>query len=131
MVYAGQEFGQRGKRDDLAWEHADEDLRRHVERLANARHERPALGADASLERLDVSVESGEVDADRIVAYRRDTDDDAVTVVLNFGTEPATVAVDAATSTDVLTGEDLTTEGTGAAGAVVSVDSVAVLPADE
>ena len=131
MVYAGQEFGQRGKRDDLAWEHADEDLRRHVERLANARHERPALGADASLERLDVSVESGEVDADRIVAYRRLTDDDAVTVVLNFGTEPATVAVDAATSTDVLTGEDLTTEGTGSAGAVVSVDSVAVLPADE
>ena len=128
MVYAGQEFGQRGKRDDLAWEHAHEDMRRHVERLASARHERPALGADASLERLDVSVEREDVDADRVVAYRRATDDDAVTVVLNFGTETATVAVDAAISTDVLTGEDL---ATGASGAVVSVDSVAVFPADE
>jgi hypothetical protein len=128
MVYAGQEFGQRGRRDDLAWEHADEDLREHVERLAAARHELPALAAEASLARLDVAVRDG--DPDRVVAYRRVTDDDAVTVVLNFGDEPATVAVDVdgdtVATTDRLTGEDL---GTG--GESLTVDSVAVLPAAE
>jgi len=124
LVYAGQEFGQRGKRDDLAWDHADEDLREHVERLAAARHERSALGAGASLERLDCDVHEG--DADRVVAYRRVADDDAVTVVLNFGDDSATVAVDAAGTTDVLDGEDLGTDG-----GALAVDSVAVLPADE
>jgi len=124
MVYAGQEFGQRGRRDDLAWEHADDDLRRHVERLAAARHDRPALGADASLERLDAEVRQG--DADRVVAYRRSTDAGAVAVVLNFAEGPATVAVDVADGTDVVTGEDRAT-----ADAALMVDSVAVLPADE
>jgi hypothetical protein len=124
MVYAGQEFGQRGRRDDLAWAHADEELREHVEGLAAARHGRSALGAGASLERRDATVRDG--DPERLVAYRRATDDDAVTVVLNFGSEPATVALDAADTTDLVTGEDLGTDGDA-----LTVDSVAVLPADE
>jgi glycosidase len=123
MVYAGQEFGQRGKRDALAWEHGHQDLREHVERLAAARHDESALGADASLDRLDVDVREGK--ADRVVAYRRESDDDAVTVVVNFADEPATVAVDAADSVDVVTGADLATES-----GRVAVDSVAVLPAE-
>jgi len=123
LVYAGQEFGQRGKRDDLAWEHGRQNLREHVERLAEARHDRTALTADASLDRLDVDVREGH--ADRVVAYRRATDDDAVAVVLNFADGPATVAVDVADSTDVLTGTDLATES-----GAVTVDSVAVLPTE-
>jgi glycosidase len=127
MVYAGQEFGQRGKRDDLAWEHGHRDLRDHVERLATARRDRPALGADASLDRLDADVLDGS--ADRVVAYRRATDDDALTVVLNFADEPATVGVAAADATDVVTGADLAREG--GEGVAVRVENVAVLPAEE
>ena len=126
MVYAGQEFGQRGTRDGLAWAHAKEELRTHVEGLATARHEQPALAGRASLERLDADLRAGE--ADRVVAYRRASGDDAVTVVLNFGADPATVAVDAADTTDLVTGVDLA-DG-GEEGRAVTVDSVAVLPAD-
>jgi len=134
MVYAGQEFGQRGKRDDLAWDHADEELRGHVERLSTARHEQAALGAEASLERVDTEVRQGA--AERVVAYRRATEDDAVTVVLNFGDEPVTVAVDAAGTTDLVTGDDLGTDGDGEEEGdgdrdALAVDSVAVLPAVE
>ncbi|QPV62517.1 DUF3459 domain-containing protein [Halosimplex litoreum] len=124
MVYAGQEFGQRGKRDDLAWAHADESLREHVRRLTALRGERPALATAADLERVEYDVREGW--DDRVVAFRREggESDDAVVVVLNFGAEPATVAVDAASSaTDLLTGESVATvEG-------LRVDSVAVLPA--
>ncbi|QLH79096.1 DUF3459 domain-containing protein [Halosimplex rubrum] len=133
LVYAGQEFGQRGKRDDLAWAHADESLREHVRRLAALRRERPALSSAAALDRVDYDVREGW--DDRVVAFRRRVDaptgaaggeqsGDTV-VVLNFGAEPATVAVDAAAGeTDLLTGDPVgTTEG-------LRVDSVAVLPAD-
>jgi hypothetical protein len=125
MVYAGQEFGQLGKRDALAWEHGHDELREHVERLATARHERPALRAEASLDRLAADVREG--DSDRVVAYRRATDDDAVAVVLNFAADPAVVAVDADGSTDVVTDLDRSADD-GGDGVTVRVETVAVLP---
>ncbi|MEF8851712.1 MAG: alpha-amylase MalA [Haloarculaceae archaeon] len=132
MVYAGQEFGQRGKRDALAWEHGHQDLREHVERLATARHDRSALGADASLDRLGADVREGH--SDRVVAYRRATTEEAVTVVLNFADEPAVVAVDAGGSTDVVTGDDLAAgecDGDDGDGVTVRVENVAVLSGGE
>jgi len=124
MVYAGQEFGQRGKRDDLAWEHVDESLTDHVRALADARSSEPALGAGADLTRIDLDVHEGL--ADRVVGYGRDPpNDDAVVVVLNFGEDPVIVGADPITdATDLVTGETLADE------AGVVVDSVAVLPAD-
>ncbi|ELZ24867.1 alpha amylase catalytic region [Halosimplex carlsbadense 2-9-1] len=131
MVYAGQEFGQRGKRDDLAWGHADESLREHVRRLTALRGEQPALATAAALERVDYDLREGW--DDRVVAFRRaveapmetaEEERSAVVVVLNFGADPATVAVDAAAGeTDLLTGESVG-EDDG-----LRVDSVAVLPA--
>jgi hypothetical protein len=136
MVYAGQEFGQRGKRDDLAWAHADEALRAHVRRLTALRDEVPALATAAALERVSYDVREGW--DDRVVAFRREravtesdadadaatAETDAVVVVLNFGAEPATVAVDAAAgATDLLTGASVE------AGDGIRVDSVVVLPA--
>ncbi len=123
MVYAGQEFGQRGRRDDLAWEHADADLQAHVGKLADVRHDQPPLQTDAALERLEYEVETGE--PDRVVAYTRTIGAESVAVVLNFGEGSATVEVSGvAGDTDLVSGEVV------AEGAHVDVESVAVLPAD-
>jgi glycosidase len=123
MVYAGQEFGQLGKRDDLAWEHADETLRDHVRSLAAVRHEVPALAAGAALARVDYEVRAG--DPDRVVAYARNPPSgERVVVALNFGTEPATLGIDAVTdATDRVSGTVRADEE----GLVV--ESVAVFPA--
>ena len=123
MVYAGQEFGQRGKRDDLAWDHADDDLREFFSSLADVRKHTPALSADGELRRVDYTVEDGR--DDRVVAYARATDEEAVVVVLNFGEESATVSVpEEAADHDLVTDDDVgTDEG-------VAVDSAVVLPAD-
>jgi len=124
MVYAGQEFGQRGIRDDLAWDHADEGLQAHFRTLSEARHELPALSAGAALVRTPYEVDEGA--SDRVVAYARTIDEDAVVVVLNFGADPATVSVPAvADTTDLVSGETVA----GDDGTSVTVDSVAVLPA--
>jgi len=124
MIYAGQEFGQRGKRDDLAWDHADDDLREYFSSLADVRKHTPALSADGDLRRVDYEVEDGW--DDRVVAYGRVTDDEGVVVVLNFGEEAATVSVpDAAADHDLVSGA-----GVGAGESTVTVDSAVVLPAD-
>jgi len=142
MVYAGQEFGQRGKRDDLAWAHADETLREHVQRLAAVRTDRPALSADADLQRVRYEVVDGAPAP--VVAFAREREqadgrgdgsidgstDERLIVVLNFADGPATVAVGPAEGagpvtdrTDILTGESVATaEG-------VRVDDVVVLRA--
>jgi len=125
MVYAGQEFGQLGKRDPLAWDHADGALQAHVRRLAAARAEEGALAAGADLRRLPYEVVDGE--PGRVVAFGRAAENglDAAVVVLNFGAAPATVAVDAAAGDDdVVTGEGVRAdEG-------LRVDDVVVVPAD-
>ena len=128
MIYAGQEFGQRGQRDDLAWDHADEDLRAFFSDLADLRTETPALSADGELVRVDYEVVEGA--DDRVVAYGRTTGDDAAVVVLNFAEDPATVTVSADTvATELLSGDDIAFDG-GDGETVVTVDTVAVLPAE-
>jgi len=101
MIYAGQEFGQRGKRDDLAWAHADKRLQDHVQRLTAARDASPSLSARADLRRIEYDAVDGY--DDRVVAFARTTTNTdggasgeertATITVLNFGADPATVAV--------------------------------------
>ncbi len=123
LVYAGQEFGQQGRRDDLAWEHAHEDLQAHFRALAAVREDQPALSADADLSRVAYDVREGA--EDRVVAYARTTASAGVVVVLNFGADPATVAVPAvAERTDLVSGESVAADEADA----VTVDSVVVLP---
>ncbi len=127
MVYAGQEFGQRGQRDGLAWEHADDDMRAFVAALAAVRHDHPALAADAALLRVPYDVHVGT--SDRVVAYARRTDGEAVVVVLNFGAQTATVTVPAAAdSTDSLTDTDCGVTDAPTA-TTVTVEDAVVLPA--
>jgi len=138
MVYAGQEFGQRGRRDDLAWGHTDETLRQLVESLVEARHELPALAAPAPLERVDYRVVDGP--EDRVVAYRRVAEDgaghedsrgsEALAVVLNFGDDPVTVAVDGVTVEADSETENLVTGEAVGVDDELRVKSVAVVPAD-
>ncbi|WP_324664672.1 alpha-amylase MalA [Haloarcula sediminis] len=124
MIYAGQEFGQRGRRDELAWDHADDELREYFGSLADVRKGTAALSTDGEVRRVDYTVEDGW--DDRVVAYARATADEAVVVVLNFGEEPATVSVpEEAADRDIIADENV-----GADGGAVTVDSAVVLPAD-
>ena len=126
MIYAGQEFGQRGQRDDLAWEHADEGLQSYFGSLADARHDITALSSDGDIERVEYEVRDGT--DDRVVAYARTTGEEAVVVVLNFAEEPATVEVPAQAGETDLVSDSSVAAASG--DSVVTVDSVAVLPAD-
>ncbi|WP_129115615.1 alpha-amylase MalA [Halegenticoccus tardaugens] len=142
MLYAGQELGQLGRRDALAWEHANDDLRRHYEALVEARNATPALGFGGEFRRVDY-----ESDSDRVVAFERRVADDAAAgdgtadgarddgsasvgasaeayvVALNFGTEPAAVSVGPEVdSTDLVSDESVADDGT------LVVEDVAVLP---
>jgi glycosidase len=126
MVYAGQEFGQLGKRDDLAWEHADGDLQDFFRSLAQARHTVTPLTSEGDLSRIEYAVLDG-VDSDRVVAYGRHTGDEAVAAVLNFGEDQATVDVPSVTdTTDLISGQSVAADDNA-----VTVDSVVVLPADD
>jgi len=126
LVYAGQEFGQRGKRDSLAWEHADETLQDYFRTLAAVRHDQPALSGSADFVETASEVHDGW--ADRVVTYGRTTGDDSVVVVLHFGEETATVDVPAATdTTDLVSGESVAADS-GAGQTTVAVETVAVLP---
>ena len=126
LLYAGQEFGQRGKRDDLAWNHADEALQSFVGDLSSVRHDQPALSAAADLVRVPYEVRDGP--SDRVVAYARTTGEDAAVVVLNFGSEQTTVGLPVETGeTDLVSGEQRGATGDG--DTTVTVDSVAVFPA--
>ncbi|SDX88719.1 alpha-amylase MalA [Halobellus clavatus] len=119
MLYGGQELGQRGRRDALAWDHAREAFHEHYERLLEVREEIPALGYDGDLKRVDYGT-----DSDRAVAFERSLDDEAYVCVLNFGESTATVTLDTVSvdPTDAITGESLATdEG-------LAVDDVAVFP---
>ncbi|ELZ43286.1 alpha amylase catalytic region [Halorubrum saccharovorum DSM 1137] len=104
MIYAGQEIGQRGRRDAIAWEHAREGVRDHYQQLLAVREAHPALGPGGDLDRVgyhvasgDLSerpiVASGDVHPDDVVAFRRSDGEEALVVVLNFAPESASVAV--------------------------------------
>lgn len=126
MVYAGQEIGQRGRRDAIAWEHARDEVRERYERLLATRADHPALGPEGDLERVGYHVASGDLDErpivasgnihpDDVVAFRRSTDDESLIVVLNFAPDEASVAVDAAhADRDLVTDERcVVTDGEG------------------
>ena len=116
MIYGGQEFGQRGRRDALAWDHAREEFREHYDRLGDLRDSVPELGTEANVTRVDY-----EADTDRAVAFAREGDTGSCVCVLNFGDEPATVRVDRPVDpTDLVSDESLAT------GEGVEVDDVAV-----
>ncbi|WP_435097967.1 alpha-amylase MalA [Halorubrum sp. N11] len=104
MIYAGQEIGQRGRRDAIAWEHAREGVRDRYERLLAVRAGHPALGPDGDLDRVAYHVASGDLSArpivatgdvhpDDVVAFRRSNGEESLVVVLNFAPEPASVSV--------------------------------------
>ncbi|WP_277555545.1 alpha-amylase MalA [Halobaculum limi] len=125
MVYAGQETGQLGRRDQLDYENVREDIHAHYERLLALRDEHPALTHRAALERVEFSVVEGDEDA--VVAYRREAEDgEAVVTVLNFADGTASVTVDTAVG-DV----DLVTDETVVDGGTVSVSDVVVVPVAE
>jgi len=91
MVYGGQELGQRGRRDALAWDDAREEFYDHYDRLIEVRESTPELRGDAALARVDY-----EADTDRAVAFAREGESGTVVCVLNFGDAPATVQFDRA-----------------------------------
>jgi glycosidase len=120
MIYGGQELGQRGRRDALAWDDAREAFSNHYERLVALRDSIPELRGDATLARID-----HETDTDRAVAFAREGDSGTVVCALNFGGEPATVQLDRAVDpTDLVSGVSL------AAGDGLEVDDVAVFRAE-
>ena len=142
MVYAGQEIGQRGRRDAIAWDHAREDVRDRYERLLAARRDHPALGSDGDLSRVgyhvasgDLSerpvVASGDVHPDDVVAFRRHDGDEDLVVVLNFAPAPASVAVEVDHGDrDLVGGEPCVVED-GEGTERIRVDEVAVVPVTE
>ena len=143
MVYAGQEIGQRGRRDSIAWEHTRGEVRERYERLLRTHADHPALGPEGDLERVGYHVASGDlserpiqadgdaVHPDDVVAFLRGSGPNALAVVLNFAPAEAAVAVDADHGrTNVVTGEPcVVTDGDGTER--IAVDDVAVVPIGE
>ncbi|GAA0532879.1 alpha-amylase MalA [Halorubrum ejinorense] len=138
MVYAGQEIGQRGRRDAIAWDHAREEVRDRYERLLATRRDHSALGADGTVSRVGYHVASGDlseqpiaasgdVHPNDVVAFRRSDDGEALVVVLNFAPADASVAVDAAHGErDLVTGEECVVED-GDGTERIRVDDVAIV----
>ena len=127
MLYGGQELGQRGRRDSLAWNHAREDVRSHYDDLLAARDAHPTIGYQGDLERIayDVDASTG-ADPDDVVAFAREDDDGRYVVALNFGSDPATVGVDESVdATDLISGESRAVEDG------LAVDDVAVFRATD
>ncbi|WP_297886350.1 alpha-amylase MalA [uncultured Halorubrum sp.] len=139
MVYAGQEIGQRGRRDAIAWDHAREDVRDRYEDLLATRRDHPALGPAGDVSRVDYHVASGDlserpivasgdVHPDDVVAFRRRDGDEALVVVLNFAPAEASVAVEADHGErDLVSGERCVVEDADGTERI-RVDEVAVVP---
>jgi len=151
MIYAGQERGNETYRGPVRWHDGDNDLTEFHRRLAALREAEPLLRAGAVAfdgRAADVRVVEG--DAERVTAYERvspegteaggdesdesgpdgdDPDDrDALLVVVNFGVEPATVAVPDSVDADLF-GEGAVRGEGGDDGseARIVVDAAAVL----
>lgn len=108
MVYAGQERGVAAQRGTMRWHDGDAALTDFHRRLVALRGDRPALRAP-EVEPVSYAVETGE--ADRVVAYERADGAERLVVVLNFGAEPAAVAVEwPVGETDLLSGERVASE---------------------
>ena len=143
MVYAGQEIGQRGRRDEIAWEHAREEVRERYERLLATHAEHRALGPTGDLERVDYHVASGDLterplvaDGDTVhpndvVAFVRADETESFVVVLNFSPGEAAVAVEADHgAVDVVTGERCLEIDADGADRILA-DDVAVVPLED
>jgi glycosidase len=117
MLYAGQEIGQRGRRDAIAWDHAREEVREHYEHLIETRTETPALDFRGGIGRLDYEAAS-----EKVTAFRREAKGQSVVVVLNFGDSPQRVELDAdVDGTNLVNGDSVLADG------AVEVESVVVL----
>jgi glycosidase len=117
MLYGGQEIGQRGRRDALAWDDAREEVQEHYEHLIEMRSGTPALDFRGGIDRVDY-----EADSEQVTVFRREAEGQSVIVVLNFGDAPEYVEVDAEVDgTNLVSGEHVVDDGT------VAVESVAVL----
>lgn len=120
MIYAGQERGVTAQRGTMRWHDGDAALTDFHRRLVSLRDDHRALRAP-EVTPVSHAVETGE--ADRVVAYERGDGAETLLVVLNFGGESATVAVDDAVGeTDLLSGDRVAGEDG------LRVDSVVVVP---
>ncbi len=147
MVYAGQEIGQRGRRDVIAWDHARAEVRERYERLlaTHAEHHE-ALGPAGDLRRVDyrvggidgvdgvapserpIEADGEQAHPDDVVAFRRGDDATGFVVVLNFAPGEAAVAVDAPHGDrNAVTGKECVVTDPSGADRIV-VDDVAVVP---
>jgi glycosidase len=108
MLYGGQELGQRGNRDPLAWDDARDSVRSHYDDLLALQDDHPALGFDGDLHRIEYETDTPE----DVVAFGRENGDASYVVLLNFGGEPATVGIDETVdATDLVSGESRAAEG--------------------
>ena len=122
MLYGGQELGQRGRRDHLAWDHAREEIREHYDDLIALKENHPALGENGDLERIEYEAN----DADNVVAFGREGEHTEYVVLLNFGEGTETVGIDKTVdATDLVSGDSIAAE-TG-----LTVEDVAVVEVDE
>ena len=120
MLYGGQELGQRGRRDALAWDHARDDVRSQYDDLIGLKAAHPALGPSGDLERIDY-----DADSDAVVAFAREGEGDRYVVLLNFGEKAATVGIDESVdATDLVSGEPRAAESG------LTVEDVAVFEAE-
>ncbi|ELZ32075.1 alpha-amylase family glycosyl hydrolase [Halorubrum tebenquichense] len=142
MIYAGQERGNETYRGPIRWHDGDNALTEFHRGLAALRASEPLLREGAVTfdgRAADVRVVEG--DAERVTAYERTPsegtgtgggspdDRDALLVVVNFGAEPATVAVPDSVDADLFGGDpvrDGDGNGVGDGEAVIAVESVAV-----
>ena len=120
MLYGGQELGQRGRRDALAWDHARDDVRSRYDDLIGLSEAHPTLGPSGDLERI-----SYEADSEDVVAFVREGEGNRYVVLLNFGEETATVGID-----ETVDATDLVSDESRAAESGLTVDDVAVFEAE-
>ncbi len=142
MVYAGQEIGQRGKRDAIAWDHARQEVLDRYDRLLDVHASHAALGPGGDVDRVDYHVASGDlterpivasgnIHPDDVVAFRRRDEDQSLIVVLNFAPDTASVAVEAEhDDVDLVTEEScVVTDGDGTER--IRTEDVAIVRAEE
>ncbi len=120
MLYGGQELGQRGRRDSLAWDHARDDVRSGYDDLIGLAAAHSTFGPSGDLERIDY-----EADSEDVVAFVREGEANRYVVLLNFGDGTATVGID-----ETVDATDLVTEESRAAESGLTVEDVAVFEAE-
>ena len=94
MIYAGQERGNETYRGPIRWHDGDNDQTDFHRDLAALRDAEPLLRDGAvAFDGAASAVAVVDGDADRVTAYERVDDGDALLVVVNFDAAPATVTV--------------------------------------